>query len=198
MDPPENVIILCMDEKSQIQALERTQPILPILPGMTERQAADYVRHGTTTLFTVLDVLSGNVIGEYKATHKAKDYLAFLKKADKQSGKGKTLHIIADNYSTHKTKEVRTYLETKPGRFVMHFIPTHSSWLNLVERWFEEITNKRIQRESRESAGQLEKAIKDFIRTWNTSGRSFKWVKKPEAILAKIQKAKTETVMHNV
>jgi transposase len=198
MNPPENAIILCVDEKSQIQALERTQPILPMLPGVPERQTVDYYRHGTTTLFAALDVLTGNVIGECKATHKADDYIEFLKEVDKQCKKGKVLHIIADNYSTHKTEEVKKYLESIPGRFVTHFIPTHSSWLNLVERWFAEITNKRIRRESWGSVTQLIKAIKDYIKTWNASGRSFKWAKKPEVILAKIQKAKTGTVMQNV
>jgi transposase len=198
MNPPENAIILCVDEKSQIQALERTQPILPLLPGVPERQTVDYERHGTTTLFAALDIATGNVIGECKTTHKAEDYIAFLKKVDKGSEKGKVLHIIADNYATHKTKEVKEYLESRGGRFVSHFIPTHSSWLNLVERWFAEITNKRIRRESRESVTQLIQAIKEYIKTWNISGRSFTWTKKPEEILAKIKKAKAGTVMQNV
>jgi transposase len=195
MNPPENAVILCVDEKTQIQSLERTQPILPILPWAPERQTADYVRHGTTKLFAALDVLNGNVIGECRAAHKAEDYPAFLKKADQQSGKGKALHIIADNYATHKTKEVRAYLEMKPGCFVTHFIPAHSSRLNVVERRFAELKNKRIRRESREMVGQLEKAVKDYIRTKDASGRSFKWMKKREDILAKIQRAKTNTVM---
>jgi transposase len=191
LNPPENAIILCVDEKSQIQALERTQPILPIMRNVPERQSIDYERHGTTTLFAALDVLSGNVIGECKPTHNAQDYIQFLKRVDKSCSKDKVLHIVADNLSTHKTKEVYEYLETRPGRFVLHFIPTHSSWLNLVERWFAEITNKRIRRESWESVNQLIKAIKDYIKTWNKSGRAFRWTKEPEPILAKIKKAKS-------
>jgi transposase len=190
LDPPDNAIVLSVDEKTQIQALERTQPILPMLPGVPERQTVDYERHGTTTLFAALDVLSGNVIGECKDAHKAEDYIAFLKKVDKSCTKGMVLHIVADNYATHKTKEVNKYIESTNGRFVTHFTPTHSSWLNLIERWFAEITNKRIRRESWDSTTQLKKAIKDYIETWNASGRAFKWVKKADDILAKIQTAK--------
>lgn len=190
LDPPDNSIILCVDEKSQIQALERTQPILPLRPGIPERQTHDYHRHGTTTLFAALNVLSGKVIGECRDQHKAEDYIAFLKRIDKSFPKGKTLHIVADNYSAHKTKEVREYLSSKPGRFVEHFIPTHSSWLNLVERWFGEITNKRIRRESWDGVAQLERAISDFIKHWNRSGRKFTWVKSADEIKTKIEKAR--------
>lgn len=186
LNPPENSVIFCVDEKSQIQALERSQPILPILPGVPERQTHDYYRHGTTTLFAALNVLSGKVIGDCKEQHKAADYISFLKMVNRKSPKGKTLHIIADNYSAHKTKEVREYLESMNGRFVEHFIPTHSSWLNLVERWFGEITNKRIRRDSWTSVDELEKAISDFIKTWNASGRRFKWVKSADKIMDSI------------
>jgi transposase len=193
MNPPDNAIVLCVDEKSQIQALERTAPILPMLPHVPERQTVDYERHGTTTLFAALDMLTGNVIGECGDRHRASDYIAFLKKPGRSCEKGKTLHIIADNYATYKTAEVKAYIKSKGGRFETHFIPAHSSRLNMIERWFAEITNKRIRRESRESAGQLKKAIKDFISGWNKSGRGFKWTKKPDEILAKIRKARTET-----
>jgi transposase len=182
MNPPENAIVLCVDEKSQIQALERTQPILPILPGVPERQTNDYYRHGTTTLFAALDVLTGNVIGECKQRHTASEYISFLKKIDKGYTKKAVLHIIADNYATHKTPEVKKYLESRQGRFVEHFIPTHSSWLNLVERWFAEITNKRIRRESWSSVRSLEQAIMDYIKHWNKSGRRFQWTKTAEHI----------------
>jgi transposase len=198
MEPPSNAIILCVDEKTQIQALERTQPILPIIRNVPERQTVDYERHGTTTLFAALDVLSGNVIGECKATHNAKDYVSFLKKIDAGCRKGKVLHIIVDNLSVHKSKEVKAYLETVPGRFEIHYIPTHSSWLNLVERWFAEITNKRIRRESWESVPQLTKAIKGYIKTWNKSGRKFVWTKKSDEILIKIRKAKSINTSSNV
>ena len=191
LKPPENAVVLCVDEKTQIQALERSRPILPIIRKVPERQSVDYLRHGTTTLFAALDVLSGNVIGKCNATHNSEDYIKFLKKVDKACAKGKELHIAADNLSAHKTKAVYEYLESIPGRFVLHFIPTHSSWLNLVERWFAEITNKRIRRGNFESAGQLVQAIKDYIKTWNKSGRSFTWTKKPDEILVKIKKAKS-------
>jgi transposase len=191
LKPPQNAIVLCVDEKTQIQALERSRPVLPIIRNVPERQSTDYIRHGTTTLFAALDVLSGNVIGECKATHSSEDFVLFLKKVDKACEKDKTLHIVADNLSAHKTITVYNYLETVPGRFVLHFIPTHSSWLNLVERWFAEITNKRIRRGSFESVPQLIKAIKEYIKVWNKSGRSFVWTKKPKEILAKINKAKS-------
>ena len=189
--PPKNAIVLCVDEKTQIQALERAQPILPLLRNVPERQSADYIRHGTTTLFAALDVLSGNVIGDCRATHNSQDYIRFLKKLDKTCEKRKVLHIVTDNLSAHKTKAVYEYLNTRPKRFVLHFIPTHSSWLNLVERWFAEITNKRIRRGSFESVPELIQAIKDYIKTWNKSGRAFAWTKKPDEILAKIRKAKS-------
>jgi transposase len=195
LNPPSNAIILCLDKKSQIQALGRTQPILP---GVPERQRVDYLRHGTTTLFAALDVLSGNVIGECKASRNAQDYIAFLKKVDKHCEEGKELHIIADNYSAHKTKEVKEYLEAAGGRFVSYFIPTHSSWLNLVERWFAEITNKRIRRESWGGVPQLVDAIKKYITEWNKPGRKFEWVKKPDEIIEKIRKAQTGTTMSPV
>jgi transposase len=190
LNPPENSIVLCVDEKSQIQALERSQPILPMFPGVPERQTHDYYRHGTTTLFAALNVLSGKVIGDCKDHHKAADYISFLKMVDRKSPKKMILHIVADNYSAHKTADVKNYLESKKGRFVEHFIPTHSSWLNLVERWFGEITTKRIRRESWTSVDELEKAIGEFIKGWNASGRSFRWVKSAETISASIARAK--------
>jgi len=192
LNPPENSVILCVDEKSQIQALERSQPILPILPGVPERQTHDYYRHGTTTLFAALNILSGKVIGECKDQHKAADYISFLKTVDRKCPKGKTLHIVADNYSAHKTKEVREFIESKNGRFVEHFIPTHSSWLNIVERWFGEITNKRIRRESWSGVNELERAIAEYIKQWNNSGRRFTWVKTAEEIKTSIKKARDD------
>ena len=190
LNPPENSIVLCIDEKSQIQALERSQPILPLLPGVPERQTHDYYRHGTTTLFAALNVLSGKVIGDCRNQHKAADYISFLKMVDKKCPKGKVLHIVADNYSAHKTPEVREYLDSMNGRFVEHFIPTHSSWLNIVERWFGEITNKRIRRDSWSGVDELERAIDNYIKHWNKSGRKFKWVKSAEQINSSIAKAR--------
>jgi transposase len=180
-----------VDEKSQLQASERSQPILPLLPGVPERQTQDYYRHGTTTLFAALNVLNGKVIGECRDKHTADDYISFLKKVNRQCPKGKTLHIVADNYRTHKTAEVRKYLDLKPGRFVEHFIPTHSSWLNLVERWFGEITTKRIRHESWDGVAQLERAIDDFIKHRNDSGRRFPWAKTAKEIKRSLRKAKS-------
>lgn len=190
LNPPENAIIISLDEKSQIQALERMQPILPLRPGIPERQTHDYYRHGTTTLFTALDVLSGKVIGNCSPKHCSEDFINFLNKVDKNCDPGKVLHIILDNLSAHKTKKVIEYLESKKGRFEFHFTPTHSSWLNLVERWFAEITNKQIRRGSWNSVKELEKAIYSYIRHWNKSGKTFSWTKTADVILKKIEKAK--------
>jgi transposase len=190
LDPPENSIVFCVDEKSQIQALERSQPILPLLPGVPERQTHDYYRHGTTTLFAALNVASGSVIGDCRDSHKATDYISFLKRVDRHSPRGRILHIVVDNYSAHKTPEVREYLDSKNGRFVEHFIPTHSSWLNLVERWFGEITNKAIRRGSWSGVAELEKAITDFVKHWNKSGRRFTWTKSSDQIKVNIKSAR--------
>jgi transposase len=188
--PPENSIVFCVDEKSQIQALERTQPILPLGPGIPERQTHDYLRHGTTTLFAALNVASGKVIGRCSKSHKAEDYVNFLKLLDRKAPKKKVLHIIADNYSSHKAPLVKEYLEKKKERFVEHFIPTYSSWLNMIERWFAEITNKRIRRESWNNLKELEQAITDYITHWNNSGRKFTWTKTYDDIQKSIEKAK--------
>jgi len=189
LNPPKNSIILCVDEKTQIQALERSQPILPVIRKVPERQTSDYFRHGTTTLFAALDYLNGNIIGECKDRHTSEDYIDFLKKLDKECPKRKVLHVVTDNLSAHKTKAVYEYLDSRPKRFVLHFIPTHSSWLNLVERWFAEITNKRIRRGNFRSVNELKKAIKDYIKTWNNSGRSFIWTKSSDKIITKMKKA---------
>jgi transposase len=192
LDPPENSIVFCVDEKTQIQALERTQPILPLRPGIPESQTHDYYRHGTTTLFAALNVASGKVIGKCGKSHKASDYVEFLKVLDKKAPRGKVLHIIADNYSAHKAPEVKDYLKKKEKRFVEHFIPTYSSWLNMIERWFAEITNKRIRRESWNSLRELEEAITDYIISWNESGRRFCWTKTFDEITTSIEKVKVD------
>ena len=191
VDPPENSIVFCVDEKSQIQALERTQPILPMRPGIPEGQSHDYYRHGTTTLFAALNVASGKVIGKCSQSHKACDYVGFLKVIDRKTPKEKVLHIIADNNSSHKAPAVKEYLEKKAGRFVEHYTPTYSSWLNMVERWFAEITNKRIRRESWSSLKELEEAITDYIASWNKSGRKFQWTKGADEIQKSIDKVKS-------
>ena len=191
LKPPKNAIVWCIDEKTQIQALERSQPILPIIRKVPERQSKDYMRHGTTTLFAAMNALNGKVIGECNPTHNTQDYIRFLKKIDKSCVSNKVLHIITDNVSSHKTKDVNEYFESKPGRFVQHFIPTYSSWLNLVERWFAEITNKNIRRGSFESVEELIRSIKDYIKNWNKSKRSFVWTKKPNEIIKKVHKAQS-------
>lgn len=187
--PPENAIVLCVDEKSQIQALERSQPILPLREGIPERQSHDYQRHGITTLFAALQVASGKVIGECKDRHSHGEYIDFLSLLDRRCPKGKTLHLVVDNVSSHKTKAVQEFLRSHEGRFVVHYTPTHSSWLNLIERWFAEITSKRIRRGSWASVRELKAAIMDYIRNWNTSGRTFVWTKSAGQVMASIKKA---------
>ncbi len=189
LNPPDNAIVLSIDEKSQVQALERAQPILPLRPGIPERQTHDYERHGVTNLYAALNVASGKVIGTCVERHCAEDYIEFLKLVDHNTPRAKVLHLIVDNASSHDTKAVREYLAKRSGRFVVHFTPTHSSWLNLVERWFSEITTKRIRRGSYESVKELEHAIMDYIHHWNESGRRFIWTKSSKQILRSVRKA---------
>ena len=189
LNPPDKAVVLCVDEKSQVQALERAQPILPLRPGIPERQTHDYERHGVTNLYAALNVASGQVIGACADRHCAEDYIAFLKLVDQNTPRGKMLHLIVDNASSHDTKAVRDYLAKRPKRFEVHHTPTHSSWLNLVERWFSEITTKRIRRGSFASVKELERAIMDYIHHWNESGRLFVWTKSSKQILRNVRKA---------
>jgi transposase len=189
LNPPENAIVLSIDEKSQVQALERAQPILPLRQGIPERQTHDYIRHGVTNLYAALNVASGKVIGAFADRHRQKEYIEFLDLVDHRTSRKKVLHLIVDNASSHNTKGVRDFIEARPGRFVVHFTPTHSSWLNLVERWFSEITTKRIRRGSWNSVKELERAIMDYIHHWNESGRCFVWAKSSEEILRSVRKA---------
>lgn len=189
LNPPENAIVLSIDEKSQVQALERAQPILALRPGIPERQTHDYVRHGVTNLYAALNVASGKVIGAFASRHRHKEYMEFLDLVDRRTSKKKVLHLIVDNASSHDTKGVRDFLAARPGRFVVHFTPTHSSWLNLVERWFSEITTKRIRRGSWSSVKELERAIMDYIHHWNESGKRFVWAKTSDEILTATRKA---------
>ena len=189
LNPPENAIVLSIDEKSQVQALERAQPILPLRPGIPERQTHDYLRHGVTNLYAALDVASGKVIGALADRHRQKEYMEFLELVDRRTPKKKVLHIIVDNASSHNTKKVQEFLEGRPGRFTVHFTPTHSSWLNLVERWFAEITTKRIRRGSWKSVKELERAIMDYLHHWNESGKRFVWANRADEILARVRKA---------
>lgn len=185
VDPPESALVLAVDEKSQIQALDRSAPVLPMMPGMPERRTHDYVRHGITTLFAALDVATGQVIGSIHRRHRATEFKKFLIKLDKQVPAGLDVHLICDNYSTHKAPAVRAWLEAHP-RFHMHFTPTYSSWLNQVERWFGLLTDKRLRRGAHTSVQALEKDIRDWITSWNDDPRPFTWTKTADEILDRL------------
>jgi transposase len=195
MDPPDKAMVLCIDEKSQIQALDRTQPGLPMKRGRAATMTHDYKRNGTTTLFAALDVKSGIVIGECQPRHRAKEFIRFLKTIDRSVQKHLDLHLIMDNYATHKTAEVKAWLAKHP-RFHVHFIPTSSSWLNLVERFFAEITGKRIRRGAFASVAELEDAIDDYLLRHNAIAKPYVWTKSATEILAKERRAleKLETI----
>jgi transposase len=189
LDPPEHALVLCCDEKSQIQALDRTQPGLPIKKGRCDTMTHDYVRHGTTTLFAALNVAEGKLIGTCMQKHRHQEWLKFLQLIDRQTPKELDLHIIADNYATHKHATVKAWLAKHP-RFHMHFTPTSASWLNLIERWFAEITNKRIRRGAFTSTEELKTAIMDYIESHNENPKAFRWTAKADAILEKYRRAK--------
>lgn len=182
MSPPTNALVLSFDEKSQIQALNRSQPILPMKPGQTERRTPDYHRHGTTTLFAALDVATGNVIGKCYRKHRAKEFRKFLDHVDSNVPEDLQVHLILDNYATHKTPMIHRWLLRNP-RFHLHFIPTHSSWLNLVERWFGLLTERQIKRGAHTSVRQLEAAIREFIEVNNDSPKPLVWTKTADQIL---------------
>ena len=188
MNPPDKAMVLCIDEKSQIQALDRTQPGLPMKKGRAATMTHDYKRHGTTTLFAALDVKTGIVIGDCQSRHRAKEFIKFLKKIDRTVKKGIELHLIMDNYATHKTAAVKAWLARHP-RFNVHFIPTSSSWLNLVERFFAEITGKRIRRGVFTSVAQLEAAIEDYLLHHNANAKPYVWTKSAPDILARERRA---------
>jgi transposase len=195
LNPPEHALVLSCDEKSQIQALDRTQPGLPIKKGRCGTMTHDYKRNGTTTLFAALELAEGRLIGTCMQRHRHQEWLKFLKLIEAQTPPGVDLHLIADNYHTHKHPKVQRWLAKHP-RFHMHFIPTSSSWLNLVERWFREITDKRIRRGAFRSVRQLIEAIMDYVKHHNENPRTFIWTAKIEHILAKIARART--VLNNV
>ncbi|RKS05160.1 transposase [Nocardiopsis sp. Huas11] len=182
LDPPERAVALCVDEKSQIQALNRTQPVLPMMPGTPERATHDYVRAGVTSLFAALDTATGQVITSIHRRHRAIEFKKFLAKIDREVPADLQVHLILDNYATHKTAEVRRWLVRHP-RFHLHFIPTSSSWLNLVERWFAEITNRLIRRGTHRSVQALEKDIRAWAASWNENPRPYVWTKTAEEIL---------------
>jgi transposase len=188
LNPPERAIVLSVDEKSQIQALDRTQPGLPLKKGRAATMTHDYKRNGTTTLFAALDVKSGIVIGECRPRHRAREFLAFLRHIDKCVLPHLDVHLICDNYSTHKTPEVKAWLKKHP-RFKMHFTPTSASWLNLVERFFAKITTQRIRRGTFTSVAELEKAIHDYLDRHNAKPKPFKRTKSAKTILDKERRA---------
>ena len=185
MDPPENALVFCVDEKSQIQALERSQPLLPLRPGAPERATHDYFRHGTTSLFAALDVATGRVVSSLKPKHRSKEFLSFLKQIERSVPEGMEVHLVMDNYATHKTAEVNKWLERRPN-WRAHFTPTHASWLNQVERFFAMITNERIRRGSFVSVADLKAAIEDYIAERNENPKPFVWKATADAILGKV------------
>ena len=187
LNPPAKAIVLSVDEKSQIQALDRTQPILPLRPGLPERQTHDYERHGTTTLFAALNVLDGTVIGECLPRHRHQEFLQFLEKVDASVAPDLDVHLILDNYATHKHPAVQAWFAARP-RYRLHFTPTSSSWLNQVERWFAEITRKRIRRGTFRSVRDLVRAINLYIRQNNKNPRPFRWVASASRILKKVKR----------
>jgi len=187
LNPPEHAVVLCVDEKSQVQALERTQPVLPMGLGYVEGITHDYVRHETTTLFAALDIANGSVLTQCKAQHRHQEYLSFLRHIEGNVPAGLDVHIICDNYATHKHPRVRAWLARRP-RFHIHFTPTYSSWLNQVERWFALITNQSIRRGSFQSVGDLKRQIKTFVDSYNQHPRPFKWTATVDSILAKVER----------
>jgi transposase len=188
MNPPDRALVLCVDEKSQIQALDRTQPGLPLKKGRAATMTHDYKRHGTTTLFVALDVKTGKVIGECLPRHRAAEFIRFMRRIDRNVQKNLDVHLVLDNYGTHKTPEVKAWLAAHP-RFRLHFTPTSASWLNLVERFFAEITTKRIRRGAFASVAELEDSIHDYLDCHNADPKPFVWTKSAEIILDKEARA---------
>jgi len=181
-NPPERAVVLCVDEKSQVQALDRSQPVLPMMPGMPERRTHDYARNGITSLFAAFNIADGTVIGELHRQHRAVEFKKFLVSIDKAVPAELDIHLVCDNYGTHKTPVIRAWLARHP-RFHMHFTPTGSSWINQVERWFGFLTEQKIRRGVHKSVAALEKDIRDWIKDWNTNPRPFIWTKTAEEIL---------------
>ncbi len=185
LNPPTQAMVLCVDEKSQIQALDRTQPILPLAPGLPQRRTHDYKRHGTTNLFAALDIATGQVIGELHRRHRSKEFLAFLRTIEANVPAELEVHLIMDNYGTHKTPSVKAWL-ARHSRFRVHFTPTSSSWLNLVERWFALISQRQIKRGTHRSTLELERAIRHYLDIYNEDPKPFIWTKSADDILASV------------
>jgi transposase len=182
LNPPDAAVVLCVDEKSQIQALDRSAPVLPLLPGVPERRTHDYVRHGTTNLYAALDVASGQVIADTSARHRAEEFRRFLNLIDKSVPAEFDVHVVLDNSSTHKTPAIQRWLQRHP-RFTLHFTPTYSSWLNLVERWFAELTTKWLTRSAHRSLRELVASIRTWITNWNDDPQPYVWHKTADEIL---------------
>jgi transposase len=202
LNPPENTVVLCVDEKSQIQALDRTMPVLPMQPGLVERRSHDYVRHGTTTLFAALEIATGKVTAAVKPRHRNTEFLAFLKQVERayrdvvdEDGEPVELHLVMDNYAAHKHPNVRAWLEQNP-RFKIHFTPTHASWMNLVEVWFSMIERQAIHRGVFTSVKDLNTKIRAYIDGWNDRSHPFVWTKTADEILKKANRMKTSNARH--
>jgi transposase len=189
LSPPDKAVVLCVDEKSQVQALDRTQPGLPMKRGRCGTMTHDYKRNGTTTLFAALNMLDGTVIGQCLPRHRHDEFLKFLRRLDREFPKSLDLHLIVDNYGTHNHPDVKEWLQKHP-RFILHFTPTSSSWLNMIERWFREITDKRIRRGTFQSVQELIDAIDQFIATYNGTAKPFAWTASVDTIMTKITKCK--------
>ena len=187
LNPPERAVVLCVDEKSQIQALDRTAPILPMRPGVPERATHDYKRHGTSSLYAALDLSSGKVIGALHSRHRAIEFKKFLQTIDREVPAEMAVHLVLDNSSTHKTPAVKKWLLAHP-RFELHFTPTSSSWMNLVERWFSELTNKKLRRGAHRSVRALNADIRAWIKTWNDDPKPYVWTKTADQILESISR----------
>jgi transposase len=187
LNPPLKAMVLCVDEKSQIQALDRTQPILPMMPGCPERRTHDYARHGTTTLFAALDIATGKVIGQLHRRHRAKEFLQFLRTVEQNVPATLEVHLVMDNYGTHKTPAVRAWF-ARHRRFHVHFTPTSASWINQVERWFSDLTTRQIRRATHRSTIELERAIRQYLKAHNDDPSPFVWTKSADNIFASIQR----------
>ena len=187
MNPPDHAVVLCVDEKSQVQALDRTRPVLPLRPGLAERQTHDYIRHGTTSLFAALDVATGKVIGKCQRRHRSQEFLKFLEEVDGRLPAGPEVHLVMDNYGTHKTSKARRWFARHP-RYHLHFTPTSASWLNQVKRFFAEITQRRIRRGTFTHVRELEQAIHHYLQHHNRAPKPFVWSATANTILNKIQR----------
>jgi transposase len=185
LDPPERALVLCVDEKAQIQALDRTQPLLPLRPGQIERRTHDYERHGTTSLFAALEMASGKVIGECHRRHRSVEFRRFLDTVDAATPAELDVHLVLDNYGTHKTSLIQRWLLRHP-RYHLHFTPTGSSWINLVERWFATLTERQLRRGVHRSTRELEGALRHYLETYNQDPRPFVWTKTADEILATV------------